>query len=98
MATKRLPPIPKAAFSHIGPVSVVLVPGLEEKKDAFGYWDHKHRVIEIDPDMPLAAQWQTFFHEQVHVWLWDGGVGLSDADEERIADVIGTALAAWLRA
>lgn len=96
---KRMPPLPKALFSVLGPVPIEMAPDLDGG-DALGVFDERTRKILIERDMPKTTQWSTLLHELCHLALWDGGlVGrISNEQEEAICDAIGNYLAASLYA
>lgn len=93
---KKLPAIPKAVGSQLGPVPVVWAKDLKapDGDDALGLWCPEERVIKLRLGMHRTTAWATLKHEAVHCWLWDAGVGLTSDVEERVADAISTALVA----
>ena len=102
-AKQVLPPLPDAVATQLGPVPVVVVPKLAVKKDGkkyalFGRYRAISRVIEISAKSAPIMQWQTLFHEWVHVVLGDAGLHntFTEEQQETIADVIATARAAEL--
>lgn len=98
-ALLALPPLPTFLRSAIGRVPVVVVANLRcDDVDALGCFDGEARVISIRAGVPLLVQWQSLFHEEVHLILWDSGHSTHDAVEEGIADAIATARTADLLA
>lgn len=91
MTKPAFPPVPSQAFSHLGLLPVTVEPKGETE---FGEFPFKARSISISAGMTPAAEWQTYWHECVHVALWDAGVRLKHEVEEQLCDVLGTYLAA----
>lgn len=62
--------------------------------DAFGIVDFEQRTIDIVGTGPMATRWQTFWHEAVHVALWDSGTHniLTEQQNEAVADAVGAFL------
>ena len=93
-----LPPLPDAVATQLGPVPVRVVKKLRYKKDGkkqrlFGRYCAIERVIEISAEAVPVMQWQTLFHEMVHVALGDVGLNnvISDEQVEVICDTLATA-------
>lgn len=88
----NLPDIPESMPSLLGPVHVTRVKDLRDKngRGCFGIWRNDVRDVRLDADMHLVTAWHTYWHEWVHVALWDAGVVLKDADAERVCDAIAT--------
>lgn len=87
-----LPPIPASVPSPLGPVPVLIVENLHEKhqrEDCLGYFNPVSRTVEIDPEAVLVVQWHTYYHEAMHVALWDAGLNnvLSEEQIEQVCDV-----------
>lgn len=87
------PPLPLVAFSHLGSVKVTT----ENLKDNFGKTEFKPRLIKLHKDQHPATAWATYWHEVVHLALFDAGTKLTPRDEERVCDALGTYLAAAVR-
>lgn len=92
--TGDLPPIPSQAFSHLGPVSV----SSSKLEGLLGHFQPPSRTIELLEGQHTAQQWQTYWHECVHLALFDAGVKLPEKAEESVCDALGTYLAAAVRA
>lgn len=86
---KALPALPKSIDSLMGPVEVRLVENLDNGK-CLGRFLSSERVIEIEQTCNKTQQWHTFFHEQLHLILWDTGGQLSKKAEEHVADAYAT--------
>ena len=89
--------IPKTLPTHMGSVSVTLVPKLQAKDGTklMGFYKPKSREIEIRADMHSMATRQTLWHEWIHCILMDAGVQPKDNEvTEAICDTMGMALAA----
>jgi hypothetical protein len=94
---KHLPSLPRAVWSALGPIPVRVVKDLQmDGKPCMGIYDPAARLIQIREGMDAIAALQTCAHEWVHSVLSDAGVSLSEADEERVADSVGTAIVADL--
>jgi hypothetical protein len=92
----KAPPLPRSAFSHLGPLPVV-EKTLDPDADYRGKVNLHSRKIVIDESLPPALALQTYWHECVHLALNDGAVRLPEKLEEQICDVMGTYLAAACR-
>lgn len=92
------PRLPKALWSPLGPVPVALTSSVVD--GALGSFTFRSRDIHIDNTGVPAIQWGTFWHEAVHVALFDSGVtnGLSHDAEEAVCDAVGTYLAGMVLA
>lgn len=91
----KFPPLPKVAFSHLGPVKVRQADlSAEGLHGSFSFYP---RIITIHAEQNPAVAWCTYWHEVVHLCLFDAGTKLPSAAEERVADAIGTYLAAAVR-
>lgn len=77
--------LPARVYSQLGPVSVVLKPGLTNKKGEAlnGEWSEDDRVVSIDPGSCTATQLATLFHEQIHIALTDSGLSNAFNDEQQ---------------
>lgn len=86
--------LPAEVGSTLGPVPVRLVPGLKDEEHGILYGRYMLFLRQIDLRLGMAPQtsWQTLFHERVHVELSDAGVQLEEQVEDRVADVIATAI------
>lgn len=107
MAAKRrtFPPLPDAMPTQLGPVPVIIAKKLRYKKDGkkhhlFGRYRPIPRVIEISARATPVMQWQTLFHEWVHVVLGDAGLHnvFPEEQQEVICDLIATARVAEMLA
>lgn len=90
-----VPALPAFVHTALGPIPVERVSELkdvETGEELFGYVNLHLRRISIRTELDPRAAWATLFHEQVHLWLHDAGLELGK-DEERVCDVIGTAMA-----
>lgn len=87
MSARKLPPVPAAIASRFGPVPVTIEAGLEERRDALGLFEPKRRHVTLEADVCELTRWQTFFHEEFHVALWDGGSQLGKEQEEFVCDL-----------
>lgn len=90
---KPLPPKPTTLPSVLGPVSLEYVKELRDKNgvSCLGIWCSDERHVRLEAEMSAMTTWHTFWHEWVHIALWDGGVKLRKDDEERVCDAIATA-------
>ena len=93
MDAPEFPPVPSKVFSHLGPLQVAF----ELLEEDFGSVDLSTREVTLSVDQSAASSWRTYWHESVHVALWDAGVKLNEKVEENLCDVIGTYLAAAVR-
>jgi Zn-dependent peptidase ImmA (M78 family) len=102
----RLPPLPSAVPSPLGPVAVVLCPKIKRGKDSrfvFGKYNTALREIHISQKASHVMQWQTLFHEWAHMVLRDAGLQnlLTSDQEEVFCEALGTArtheLIEWCR-
>ena len=98
MPTHKLPPaLPTQVYSPMGPVPVLRrSPG----KNILGSFKKYHRVVKVRPGLSPEAAWQTFWHEIIHLILWDAGAHnqLTKEGEETLCDAIGTYLTAAMLA
>ena len=60
---------------------------------ADGFFHAAESTIVLDTDLSLQAQWEVLYHEIVHAIAYKYGLGLSDEDEEKLANIMGKALA-----
>lgn len=90
---KRLPPIPGNVPSILGPVPVEIVQGLRTHDDrqALGIWRQNERDVRVEADAARIVQWQTYWHEWMHIVLTDAGVELTEDAAERVCDAVGNA-------
>lgn len=97
---KKLPPLPKTAFSVLGPLPVSISPTLEKEDKALGMARFKSRTMVLDAELCPATEWQTFWHEVAHLAMWDAGVndGLTHDLEEQVCNAMGTYFAAAMQA
>jgi hypothetical protein len=80
---RRLPPIPKAIQTPIGPLPVSLVDRKALPDETWGgYFDTRNFAILIANDMALRIQWQVLWHERGHVIADLGGIAMSEEQEE----------------
>lgn len=97
----KLPPLPKFVESALGPVAVHIVKrcGKKTTESLMGRYGMAKRVIEVSSRSTPIAQWQTLFHEQVHMAMFDAGLhnAFSPEQQEVICDTIGTARAVEIR-
>ncbi len=98
-----LPELPPYVDTVLGPVPVILVErfeGAKKNERLFGRYVPIQRIIEINAAAPRNVQWQTLWHEWIHVVFWDAGLhnAFSQEQQECVADVIGTARVAELLA
>ena len=95
MNEPEYPPLPEAAFSHLGPVKVLHTDlSGEGLHGSFAFYP---RTISIHAEQHPAVAWSTYWHEVVHLALFDAGTKLPEAIEERVADALGTYFAAAVR-
>jgi hypothetical protein len=89
-----MPRIPKAVWSPLGPLPVTVTTG-GGLEGAMGMFTYRSREITLDQSNGVANMWTTFWHEIIHVALYDSGVsnGLQHDAEEAICDAVGTYLA-----
>lgn len=93
-----LPPIPRRMWSQLGPIPITRVAHLvdEEGTRLLGRFNPEERTIELRKGIALVTAWQTLYHEMIHVWAWDAGIGgyhtFGEEGEERLADVLSAAL------
>ena len=89
--------IPKTLPTHMGPVSITLVPKLKAKDGTklMGFYRPKTREIRLCADMHPMATRQALWHEWVHCIMMDASVQPKDGEvTEAICDAMGMALAA----
>lgn len=90
--------LPAFVYSQLGPVPVVLKPGLKNKAGDLlnGEWSDDDRVVSIDPGSCSATQLATLFHESIHIALTDSGLAnaFNDEQQETLCCALGTYLAA----
>lgn len=91
--TRALPPIPDSVPSILGPVPCALVQDLRDKKDnaCFGIWRADVRDVRLEREAHRVRQWQTYWHEWMHIVLTDAGVELSEAQAEVVCDAVANA-------
>lgn len=101
-----MPPIPRRAYSPLGVVPVTLIDNLtalldDVPKDAqvSGRFRWATREIEVEREMPHAAQWYVYWHEVMHLALADSGVGnlLSHDLTEAVCDALAVYLTGAVR-
>lgn len=92
------PRIPKALWSAVGALPVILKNTLVSTDDAYGMFYSDSRTIAIDSSVSKATQLATFWHEATHVALWDSGVeqSLTDPQLEAVCDAMGAYLAGMM--
>lgn len=85
--------LPKAVYSHLGPVPVLLKPGLVNKKGEAlnGELDEDSRTVAIDPGSCATTQLVTLFHEAIHIGLMDSGMdnAFNEEQQESICCALG---------
>lgn len=93
--TASLPPIPDHVDSQLGPVRVFVVATIPYPEDTtvtvLGEFLSQPRVILLRAGMARVALWQVLLHERCHLELYDAGVAMGSALEDRVCDVWGTA-------
>ena len=95
MAHKLPKVLPKSLATALGQISVGYLSQEEsDRLGAFGFFNLVKRTVDVLETMPIQAQWQAFWHEAVHVALWDTGAeNVLDAKQlEVICDSLGTFL------
>jgi hypothetical protein len=73
----RLPPLPKRVMTAAGWVPVRLVKGLTrgvKDEELLGLAEYRPRRISIEKSMPREQQWEVFYHELMHMTLYDSGL------------------------
>lgn len=92
---KKVPAIPRAAFSIFGPLPVTKVAELGKGK-ALGMIRFAHRTISVESDAAPVVQLQAYWHEVTHAALWDAGCHnvLTHEQNEAVCDAMGAYLAA----
>lgn len=96
MKAKHLPVLPSSVSSPTGPIPVEYVAELKtsDGETVMGFWDPFRRCIQIRSGLPKATAWLTLRHEWIHAVLWHAGAAVPDEIEERVCDVIATAMVA----
>lgn len=92
--TKKLPLLAKTVPSILGAVPVKRERNLRSEDGehaCLGTWRSVPREVCIDADASPVCAWQTYWHEWVHIILWDAGVHLAKEVEEQVADTLATA-------
>lgn len=90
----KLPPLPTSIPSALGPVPVKLVDRLGKKgNENMGSYSARKREIKISRRASRLVQWQTLYHEWMHMVLIDVGLHnvLGDEQQEVLCDTIATA-------
>lgn len=92
--------LPKALWSSLGPLPVSQVAPGEMADGAMGTFTFRPRTIHLDKTMSPESKAQTFWHEAVHVALWDSGVHnhLGHELQESVCDALGSYLAGMMKA
>jgi hypothetical protein len=95
-----LPPLPKTIPSQLGPVRVKLVKRVGKKGKLMGRYSMEKRVIEVCSRASRRMQWQTLYHEWMHMVLMDVGLHnvLGLEQQEVLCDTVGTARVAEMLA
>lgn len=92
----RLPKeLPTTLATQLGPLSVGYLSEEESARlEAMGYFSHLKRTVDVLDSLPLEQKWQTFWHEVLHVALWDSGANnvLESRAQELVCDAVGTFL------
>lgn len=83
-----LPPIPATMPSALGPAPVVLVDSFPGEPGLLAKVDFVTRRVSIRRDLSREGQWQAYWHESVHLTLFDATASIPDEYEERVADAI----------
>jgi hypothetical protein len=93
---EAMPPIPSQVFSVHGPVQV----SERELEGLLGETRFDDRSVVLHSNAVPLTKWITYWHEAVHVALWDSGAhnGLTKELEETICDAIGNYLAGAVKA
>lgn len=88
-----LPPLAPTIPSMLGPVPTERVKDLRDKENGscMGLFRAIERNVLIEDGMGPVPAWQTYWHEWAHIVLWDAGIGLEHAVEERVCDALATA-------
>lgn len=92
-STLGYPEVPSVAFSLLGPIEV----RQGKLRNLHGFTEFLPRTITLHADQHPAMLWSTYWHEVVHLALFDAGVKLDEELEERVCDALGTYLAAAVR-
>jgi hypothetical protein len=91
------PKLPGWLYSQLGPVKVESCDLNEHPSDEIlmGQYLLEFREIQVDQNLCEEQEWQTLFHEMVHMVVLDAGLDtiLKDSHQEAICDAIGTYLA-----
>lgn len=87
-----LPKIPSEIPSHLGPVAVTLDPDLMASEDCYGKTVYATREVVLQADMSPTTAWVTYWHEALHVFLFDSGLAnnLKPELQETFCDSFGT--------
>ena len=90
---KRLPPIPNIIPSILGPVPVEMVRDLRDMagRACFGIWRADRRDVRLEANADRRVQWQTYWHEWMHITLTDAGADMTEEWAERVCDAVGNA-------
>jgi hypothetical protein len=88
--------LPASVWSALGPVPVILHKKLRGKKKGkryFGKYNYFARQIHISLAASPLMQWQTLYHEWMHMVIRDAGIQhlLPDGAEEVFCDTVATA-------
>lgn len=91
--------LPKELFSVHGAVPLVRTDDGLDATD-FAEFLFKERRVHMSPSIAKEMEWPTYWHEAIHVALYDAGTPhqLTDKKEEAICDAVATYLAAMMRA
>lgn len=92
MPSFKLPMVlPKSVPSPLGPVPVLIDPDLLDEGN-LGEFNKLDRTITVQGELKPETSWVTFWHELMHLILYDSGVQyhLSPPAQETLCDAFGT--------
>lgn len=87
----KLPVLPESFHTQLGDVPVAVVDEIapsKEDESVMGIWRPETREVQVKDGMHGATMWQTYWHERVHVALFDAGVKLTQDQEEGVCDAV----------
>lgn len=88
--------LPSTVTGTAGPITVGRTPTVRDKDghDLLGEWTPGNRHIVVVSTASRRAAWLTFWHEMVHSWLDDSGVGcvLTADQQEAVCESVALGL------
>jgi len=86
----KWPPLPRVLKTPLKNYEVTEVDGFDTDEQLSGLTDNDHGTIKVSRDMCIEHQWETLFHEVIHVAEFLTGMkplkdSKNDSDVERLA-------------